>query len=477
MQMNFNTRKFKGGAYATTISTVVIAIVLIINLMFDKLNITVDLTADGKYSLTEETITMLENLEDSITFYYLAPAGEGVDMFDKILSQYVKYGNHVKLVTKDPVTNPKFASRYTEESVEQYSIIVVNETNGRSRYVPYSDMLITEYGVDYTTYQYYSEVTGLDMEGQLNSAIGYVTSENLPTLYAATGHGMQVLGTDVISMLEKANIQVKSGDDSLDLMTTTELPEDCDVLLIQTPETDFTESEVALLTDFMDNGGNLIFVVSYLNVEHPNFLSLLKSYGVKLSEGLLLEESSRYYMQAPYILLPTTVSHDITENISGSKYIVAQHASALLFSEDAKEHLNQQAFLTTSSKAYEKKLDSQTLYCEDGDNTGAFNLGVYVEDTNTNAEMVVFSGYYIFNEAYANNSTFANINLLINSVNVLADAENTTAAVRTISLTEESYLTLNDAKINGIALVTVILLPLAFLVAGTVWVVYRRKHT
>ena len=48
MKTNFNTRKFKGGAYASTISVVVIAIVVVINLMFTKLNLTVDLTADGK---------------------------------------------------------------------------------------------------------------------------------------------------------------------------------------------------------------------------------------------------------------------------------------------------------------------------------------------------------------------------------------------------------------------------------------------
>ena len=397
-------------------------------------------------------------------------------MFDKILSQYEKYGDNVTLVNKDPVTNPKFASQYTEESVEQYSIIVVNESNGRSRYVPYSDMLIEEYGMDYTTYQYYSEVTGLDMEGQLNSAIGYVTSEDIPTLYEATGHGMQELGTEVVSMLEKANFQVKYGDDALDLMTLTELPEDCDVLLVQTPETDFTEDEVALLTEFMNNGGNLIFVVSYLNAEHPNFLGLLKNYGVELSGGLLMEESSRYYMQAPYILLPKTVSHDITEDVSSSKYIVAQHSSALSFAEDSGDNLDQRAFLTTSSSAYEKGLTAQSFYREDGDATGTFYIGVHVEDTNTNAELAVFSSYYIFNEVYANNSTFANIDLLINSVNVLADVESNTATVRTISLTEESYLMLNDAQINGLGLLTVILLPLAFLVVGVVWVVYRRKH-
>lgn len=476
MKTNFNTRKFKGGAYATTISAVVIAIVVIINLMFTKLNITVDLTADGKYSLTEETIEMLSELEDEITFYYLVQSGNEIDMFDKILSQYTKYGETITLVQKDPVLNPKFASQYTDESIEQYSIIVVNETNGRSRYVPYSDMLIEEYGIDYTTYQYYSEVTGLDMEGQLNSAIGYVTSEKLPTVYEASGHGMQQLGTSVVSMLEKANFRVYSGDDGLDLLTTAEIPEDCDVLLIHTPETDFTEDEVAMLTEYMNNGGDIIFVVSYLNADHPNFLSLLEAYGIELSGGLILEGSSRYYMQAPYVLLPLTVANDITDGISSSKYIIAQHSSPLKFAEDAADTLTQRAFLTTSSSAYEKGIDAQSFYQEEGDASGTFYIGVYVEDSETGAELAVYSSYYMFNEAYASGSTFANIDLLINSINVLADAENETVAVRTIDLTEETYLVLTDAQINMIGLITVVLLPLAVLVTGIVWVVYRRKH-
>ncbi len=476
MKTNFSTRKFKGGAYATATSAVVIAILLVVNLMFTRLNITLDLTADGKYSLTPETISMLGELEDEIVFYYLAPSGESIDMFDKILSQYTKYGDTVKLVTKDPVMNPKFATQYTEAEVEEFSIIVVNETNGRSRYVAYSDMLIEEYGIDYTTYQYYSEVTGLDMEGQLNSAIGYVTMEHLPTLYEMSGHGMQSLGTETIAMLEKANLQVYAGDDALDLLTTEAIPEDCDVLLIHTPETDFTEDEVTLLSDYLSEGGNIIFVLSYLNSDDPNLLGLVESYGIGMQEGILMESSSRYYMQAPYILVPTMVSHEITEDAYNNKYIIAQAASGLTITEDATDTLTLTGFLKTSANAYVKELDFSTYYKEDGDPSGTFYLGIHAEDSATGGEMAVFSGYYIFNDAYATSDTFGNINLLVNSVNTLADVEVTTTAVRTIDLTAEEYITLTDAQINSIALVVVILLPLAVLVTGIVWVVYRRKH-
>ena len=476
IKTNFSTRNFKGGAYATATSAVVIAILIVVNLMFTRLNITLDLTADGKYSLTPETITMLDELEDDIVFYYLAPSGESVDMFDKILGQYTKYGDTIKLVTKDPVMNPKFATQYTEAEVEEFSIIVVNETNGRSRYVAYSDMLIEEYGIDYTTYQYYSEVTGLDMEGQLNSAIGYVTMDHLPTLYEASGHGMQSLGTETIAMLEKANLQVYAGSDALDLLTTTEIPEDCDVLLIHTPETDFTEEEVTLLSDYMDAGGNIIFILSYMNNDDPNLLGLMESYGIILEDGIVMESSSRYYMQAPYILVPTVESHEITDGVADNRYIVVQTASGLSMAETIPETVTLTGLLTTSSNAYLKGLDFETYYKEDSDPSGTYYLGIHAGDFDTGGEMAVFSGYYIFNDAYATSSTFGNTNLLVNSVNALADIEVTTTAVRTIDLTAEEYLTLTEAQINGVALIVVILLPLAVLVTGIIWVVYRKKH-
>ncbi len=477
MKTNFNTRKFKGGAYASMLSAVVIALVIIINMLFTKLDLNMDITADGKYSLTKETITMLDELEDEIIFYYLAPSDASIDMFDKILSQYIKYGDTVKLVQKDPVLNPRFAAQYTEETVEEYSVIVVNESNGRSRYVPYSDMLIEEYGIDYTTYQYYSEITGLDMEGQLNSAIGYVTSENLPTLYELSGHGMQTLGTNAVSMLEKANIEVYYDGNSLDLLTTTEIPEDCEVLLLNAPQTDLTETEVALLTDFAAEGGNLIFVLSYLNAEHTNLMSLVNSYGVQMTDGILLEDNSRYYMQAPYVLVPTLSSHEITDDISSGKYIIAHTSNGLTFAEEVPENLTQSVLLKTSSGAYAKPIDFTTYYREDTDETGTFYLGVHVEDGNTGSEVAVFSSYYMFHDSFADGSTFGNVNLLINSVNALADIDNTTTAVRTISLTEDSYLTLTDAQINTTGLLTVIVLPLAFLITGIGRVVYRRKHS
>ena len=63
---------------------------ILVNLFVDRMEVEVDLTSSGKYSLTEETVAMLESLEDEITIYYLASSGSSIPWFDTIFSKYVK---------------------------------------------------------------------------------------------------------------------------------------------------------------------------------------------------------------------------------------------------------------------------------------------------------------------------------------------------------------------------------------------------
>lgn len=471
MKTNFNTRKFRGGAYATVLSAVVLAILIFVNLIVSGLGLTVDLTSGSKYSLTEETVSMLEALEDDITVYYLAPSTESIDWFDKILGQYAKHSGHLTLITKDPEINPKFAAQYTEEDIESFSLIVVNEATGRSRYIPCSDMILTETSLDYSTYQYVTKQTGLDMEGQLNSAIAYVTSGHLPTLYQVTGHGEQTLGSNTLAMLEKANILVES----ITLLTASEIPEDCDVLLIHTPQNDFAASEITLLEEYKNRGGKIIFALSYMDTEHPALSALVNSFGIELTDGILMEENTRYYMQSPNYLLPVKSSNSFTSNLA-DKYIIAQVASGLTKKDEAGENVNFTEILSTSSTAYSKSTNATTFYKEEGDPSGKFYVGLYAEDSLTGAGAAVYSALYLFYDDYAASSAFGNINLLINTVNTLSKTDTSMATVRTISLEEDSYLLLTEAQANTIGAIVVIVLPLGILVAGICFVVYRRKH-
>ena len=66
---------------------------------------------------------------------------------------------------------------------------------------------IYESSVDYNTYSY--TTTGFDGEGQITSAISYVTSENQPILYTLDGHGEKDLDASIREDIEKANIEIR----------------------------------------------------------------------------------------------------------------------------------------------------------------------------------------------------------------------------------------------------------------------------
>ena len=61
--------------------------------------------------------------------------------------------------------------------------------------------------MDYQTYS--SHTTGFDGEGQITSAIGYVTSEDLPILYTLEGHGEKEMDSTIKEDIEKANMDIQ----------------------------------------------------------------------------------------------------------------------------------------------------------------------------------------------------------------------------------------------------------------------------
>ena len=149
-----------------------------------------------------------------IAFNYNTLCSED-ETIKKLLEKYEEGSDHIKVEQKDPVVNPKFTSEYTSDDVAANSLIVV--CGDRSKVVNYSS--IYESSIDYNTYQ--STTTGFDGEGQIDSAISYVTSEDLPVLYTLDGHGEKDLDSTLQEDIQKANIDIKS----LNLITEESVPE------------------------------------------------------------------------------------------------------------------------------------------------------------------------------------------------------------------------------------------------------------
>ncbi len=468
IKKSFSGRKFRSGAYVTMVSAVVIVIILVANMLVSKMNIQIDLSKQGMYTLSEDTTNMLKDLADDVTIYYLVAAGDEVDQFKNIVKQYDAASSKVNVVYKDPVLYPKFASDYVDDTVQANSFLVVNDATNVAKYVDYNDMLVQE--LDYSTYSY--TVTAIDVEGELTSAIQYVTTTDRSKMYIMEGHGETAVGDTFTSTVDKLNIETAS----LKTATQSSIPDDCDILFINAPQSDFTEDEVALIEDYLAKGGKAIITLDYNAYELPNFRSVLEYYGIEMAEGIVFEgdasmHSSKYVDE----LLPNIKTHDITTQARESGILISMPvASGLTISDTLRKTLTVEPLLTTSDSAYSKTATQiSTSEKEDGDIEGPFNLGLIATDTydDATAQVVVYSGgAYTFGD---DTTSYSNQKLLTGTIGYLV-GDTDLLSIPTKSLAG-STVTINSEHAFMLGALAIAVIPLIFLIIGGI-ITYRRRR-
>ncbi|OYP43775.1 ABC transporter, partial [Lachnotalea glycerini] len=307
-----NKKSLKNGSYSMVISALMIAIVVIVNLAVSHLPSTYtkfDLSDTKLFTISDETKNILGNLKDEITIYLIAQDGSEDKTITELLDKYKALSSNISVVYKDPVLYPNFVSGYTSDGLNENSLIV--ESAKRSKVVDYSDIFQTT--TDYTTYE---STTEFDGEGQLTSAIDFVTSDNLPIIYTLEGHNEQTLSDSLQQEITKQNITVQS----VSLVTSEAVPEDCGCLLIYSPLKDISEEESTKIADYLNSGGNAFIVSGYTEDELTNFNALLASYGVSKTAEVVFEADANYYaMPYNHYLVPEINSHEITSPLISAK--------------------------------------------------------------------------------------------------------------------------------------------------------------
>lgn len=473
-KMPLNKKYLRNGSYSTLLIVIFVAIVVVINMIVGKLPskyTQIDISDQQLYSIGDETKKVLNNLDKDVTIYQIAQSGSEDETISNLLQKYADESKHVKVELKDPVVSPKFVSEYTSDQVSSNSLIVV--CGDRNKVVNYNDMY--ESTMDYNTYSY--QTTGFDGEGQITSAIAYVTTENLPVLYTLEGHGEKELDSTIKEDIEKANMEVKT----LNLISEGSVPDDAACLLIDSPSSDISEDEKTALLDYLENGGKAMVFSDYTESTLSNFAAVLENYGVKAADGIVFEGDNQHYgMQMPYYLLPTVNSTDASsETASSGYYIIMPYAQGIQKLDDVRDTVTVEDILTTSDSAYSKtNLQSETLEKEDGDVEGPFALGVSIKEDvgdGKKTQIIYYSSSYIMDSQMNQLVSGGNEKLATESLNSMVSTEETTTVSIPSKSLEVSYLTIPDYDASFWKICTIGLIPGIFLVAGFVIWFKRRK--
>lgn len=456
------------------LSVIFVVIIVVVNLIVDAFPSTyteLDVSDQQLFSIGDQTKDFLKELDKDVTIYQIAQSGSEDEVVSKLLKKYEEASDHIKVEKKDPVVNPKFTSEYTDEEVSSNSLIVV--CGDRSKIVDYNN--IYESSMDYTTYSY--TTSGFDGEGQITSAISYVTSDNLPVLYTLDGHGEKSLDSTLQEDIEKANIEIKS----LNLLTEESVPEDADCLMINSPSTDISEDERDAIIEYLENGGKAMIFSDYTEGSMDNFDAVLENYGVERVDGIVIEGDAQHYaMQMPYYLLPDVSSAEAVSDFSSQGYFVlAPYAQGIRQLDNVRDTLTIESLLTTSDEAYSKTdLNTETLEKTDEDIDGPFDIGVSITekvDDDKTTQIVYYSTANLMDSQINQMVAGGNEQMITESLNWMCSTdEASTISIPSKSL-EVSYLTVTAYDAAYWKICVMGLIPGVFLVVGFVVWLKRRK--
>ena len=467
-----SSKGIKIGAYNIGILVLTTVLTALVNVVAEKMPESVrslDVTSNKLYTLTEETKTFLSGLSEDIRIYVMVNEEYKDGNLDKTLRRMTALSEHISVTYVDPLVNPQFYSNYSEDEPEANSLIVVGPA--RSKIVNYYDI----YGYEYYSYYEY-QITGYDGEGQIVSALEYVTTDTMPKLYMVSGHNELELETQFRQAIEKKNIACES----LLLLSEEQVPEDAQALILNAPLSDYSDDDVEKIIRYLEKGGNAVIVPAWTDVELPNFERILDYYGVSVLNGVIMEgDSDYYYGQIPYLLFPKVDYDEMTENITESM-VFAPYAPGLLYDESV-QGISYIPLLETSETAYNKAYDQERLEVEtdfkqkEGDREGPFVIALRAEKAagdNLVSKGVILAAELFFTEDADSIVPGNNVKTFGNIVGGLVEQEST------ILIPMKSYsalMTFSTRSAAIVGLLSIVVGPVCLLAVGFVIWFRRRK--
>ena len=363
----FRTSGTRNGSYSVGLTVVVIAIVIVLNLVIGQLPESLrnlDVSSTRIYEISDTTTDLLDSLDEDVDMTVLAVRDDTDDRITTFLSKYEALSDHINIEWVDPVLHP---SALTEYDTSENTIVISCEATGKSTTVSFDDILVP----DMYSYYYYgsTDYTEFDGEGQLTSAVNYVTSDVEKTIYQTTGHGEGTLSTTITDLMDQNNYNLSE----INLLMNTSIPEDCDLLLMYEPATDLSDDETEMLRNYLADGGKVMILLGDTNAtELPNLETVLEEYGMQAADGYIADPQRCYQGNYYYIFPELSVSGDMADGIS-SEMVLLTNTHGMNLIDPARDTITTTGFMSSSDGAY--------AVTETTQQQGDYTLGAVAEET------------------------------------------------------------------------------------------------
>lgn len=453
----------KRGVFSSVAIVLFLIIIIIGNIFISSRNMSLDMSEEKIYSISDQTKSIVKGLDEEVTIYVLADKNDFDTGYKELLGKYTKISKKINVEYKSPKDFPNFAGQYTTTTVSAGSIIVV--CDDKSYYIDSNDYVST---VQTSTYEYNNVI---NFEPLVTEGINTVVEDSVSVIYNITGHGEDVFEDNITSKIDGDNFTIEDSS----LYDIKEIPNTVSCVIIYGPDEDFSTEDIDKITEYVKNGGNLYVVIDpvvpYLNELYGE----LKNYGIKVVDGVVVEkDSANYVMETAYYIFPSIIEHDITNPIINNSLSVYSMISKGLIPYDISDY-QVSSLLETSEDAFSKIYMEEDISTKaDGDIDGPFCIATLSEADEKGSVIVLGSTTALTNEVDSQLSG-ANSDFFMNGIEyMIGQADKIAMRGTVVNDGDVLYSTKDRIVIKMFAL---IIIPVTILIAGIIVIVRRNIRT
>ena len=417
--------------------------------------VTIDMSANQRNSLSQETQRLLQNVDAPITVrLFVSPVNERKPVLETLFERYRRLQPYIELQSLNPDLHPDLLRTHDI----RYDGEVLLEYQGRSE-----------------------KITQVD-ESSVSNAIQRLLRKGERWLVFLQGHGERNPYGEANHDYSLFATQLAGKGytiENLNLAQIGSIPDNTDVLVLASPEVSLLPGEISLLQEYIDAGGNFLWLAD----PQQSFvgLDLLgESLAIGFVPGIIVDPNSRLLglERIDFALVAEYPRHPITRNLS-SLSLFPQAQGIEFYGDDRWQRQN---FLQSDVRSWNETgdLGAEVLNGDNDDEIdGPLTIGMSLARSEQDSDGALFEqrvaivgdADFLSNRYLGNGS---NLEIGSNLVNWLSHDD------RLISISPrpapDTRLELSTPQQMAIAIFFLLALPLGLLVSGLrIWLKRRKR--
>lgn len=466
--------------YAIGSVLILLAIVIAINLLVGLLakDLQLDWTQTNVTSISPETQKVLKELPVDVQIFGLFEKPDNVQnsIYQLFIPMLEKYegasGGKLTVTYVDPDTSPALIAGLDPEGIMTFSkdTFVIKAGDRISVINPYDCLA---YDSNEYTANNRMVIVGNRIETVFTGEISYLTSGDLQKVYFMKGH--QEFGNAYV-----ASILKYEGYECLDLYLNEagEIPADCDLIVLNLPAADISETEASILSEYLSKNGRLIVVCDIVSVNEPldQINKLVGTMGLSLTSDLILEYSPEHLFSADDNKNAKGIVSSEYADVFGVYYAFVGRSRNVRINDTSTGSFSTRPIITTSALA---TINPYGTIDENKTSQGIYNYAVRSTSVSPDStgDIIVMGTGYLSGDEYLNGigASEENARLFSNLILSMTDRNIETPIPPKVipSYSFENLPSVSQQTLWSVVLIAII--PFLFISAGII-VYYRRRH-